>query len=216
MIGVPTPELVEKLIPLGGDRYELRVAGPNVIDGYYEDPERTAASFDDEGFFITGDAVRLVDPADHNRGVFFDGRLTEDFKLVTGTFVRAGVLRMHILPELAGLVQDVVVVGEGRGQVGLLVFPAPGRAAGLTDDGRGALAGPDYTAAIQAVLGRLAAHATGSSMRVARAIVCAEPPSVGEHEITPKGSINTKIVARRRAALIERLYDDADPAVIRV
>jgi len=217
MIGVPVPELRAKLLPLGGERYELRVAGPNVIEGYYEDPVRTAESFDDEGFFITGDAVRLVNPVDVSRGVTFDGRLTQDFKLVTGTFVRATNLRIDLLAELAGLVSDIVVVGEGRGAVGLLVFPAPAIwPGGIPDDGKGAVIDADYGAKIQAILGRLAAGATGSSMRIARAIVLAEPPSVGEGEITPKGSINTKTVVRRRAAMIERLYDDADPAIIKV
>jgi len=217
MIGVPAPGLRAKLLPLGGERFELRVTGPNVIDGYYEDPVRTAESFDEEGFFVTGDAVHLVNPEDPSRGLVFDGRLTEDFKLITGTFVHATMLRNRLLTALGPLVQDVVVVGEGRGQVGLIVFPAAARfPGGLTDDGAGALNDAGYSAELQAVLGHHAAKATGSSMRIARAIVCAAPPSVGDGEITPKGSINTKTVARRRAAMIERLYDDADPAVIKV
>ena len=217
MIGVPAPGLSAKLLPLGAGRYELRVKGPNVIDGYYEDPVRTAESFDDEGYFVTGDAVHFVDPDDPSRGLIFDGRLTEDFKLATGTFVRATTLRVRLLAALAGLVQDVVVVGEGRGEVGLLVFPSAGRfPGGPPDDGAGAVVDAGYAAELQAVLGRLAAQATGSSMRIARAIVLAAPPSVGEGEITPKGSINTRTVARRRAAMIDRLYDDADPAVVRV
>ena len=209
MVGVPVPGLTAKLIPLGGDRYELRVAGPNVIDGYFEDPERTAASFDEEGFFVTGDAVRFVDPADDPRGLAFDGRLTEDFKLITGTWVRASVLRVEALAALSGLVQDVVVVGEGRAEIGLLVFPTPGRCAGDADAGEAVLDAP-YAAELRAVLQELAAKATGSSMRIARAIVLAEPPSVGAGEITPKGSLNVRTVTARRAGLVERLYDDAD------
>jgi len=217
MVGVPVPGLTAKLIPLGGGRYELRVAGPNVIDGYFEDPGRSAASFDEEGFFLTGDAVRLVDPADDARGLFFDGRLTEDFKLTTGTWVRASVLRVETLAALSGLAQDIVVVGEGRAEIGLLVFPAPGRRAGhaSTDTG-GAVLDEAYAAQLRAVLDKRAAEATGSSMRIARALVLAEPPSVGAGEITPKGSLNVRTVAARRAGLVERLYDDADPAAIRL
>ena len=214
MVGVPVPELETKLIPCGEDRYELRVRGPNVIDGYFEDPDRTAESFDDEGFFVTGDAVRLVDPGDDSRGLLFDGRLTEDFKLTTGTWVRASVLRIEALAALSGLVQDIVVVGEGRSEIGLLVFPAPGRCAAA--DAGGAALDEAYTAELRAVLERLAAKATGSSMRIARAIVLAEPPSVGAGEITPKGSLNVRTVTARRAPLLERLYDDGDPAAIRL
>ncbi len=216
-VGVPVPELTAKLIPLGGHRYELRVTGPNVIDGYFEDPDRTAESFDDEGFFITGDAVRLVDPADDARGLLFDGRLTEDFKLTTGTWVRASVLRIEALAALSGLAQDIVVVGESRSEIGLLVFPAPGRCAGAaTTDVGGAVPDEAYTAQLRAALDSLAAKATGSSMRIARAMVLAEPASVGAGEITPKGSLNVRTVTTRRAGLVERLYDDGDPAVIRL
>ena len=215
-VGVPVPELTAKLIPLDGDRYELRVDGPNVIDGYFEDPERTAASFDGEGFFVTGDAVRFVDPRDDSRGLAFDGRLTEDFKLITGTWVRASVLRVEALAALSGLVQDVVVVGEGRAEVGLLVFPTPGRCRASAPDSDGAVRDEAYAAELRAVLEGLAAEATGSSMRIARAIVLADPPSVGAGEITPKGSLNVRTVTARRFGLVERLYDDADAAAIRL
>ena len=215
MVGVPVPGLTAKLIPLGGERYELRVAGPNVIDGYFEDPERTEASFDEDGFFVTGDAVRFVDAADDSRGLAFDGRLTEDFKLITGTWVRASVLRVETLAALSGLVQDVVVVGEGRAEIGLLVFPAPGRCTGDADAGEALLDEP-YAAELRAVLRELAAQATGSSMRIARAIVLAEPPSVGAGEITPKGSLNVRTVTRparrSRGASLRRRRRRRDPA----
>ena len=216
MVGVPVPEVVAKLIPLDGDRYELRVRGPNVIDGYFEDPDRTAASFDDEGFFVTGDAIRLVDPDDDARGLFFDGRLTEDFKLTTGTWVRASVLRIEAMAALSGLVQDIVVVGEGREEIGLLVFPSPDRSASASTDSDGAILDEAFAAELLAVLEGLAAQATGSSKRIARAIGLAEPPSVGAGEITPKGSLNVRTVTTRRAALVARLYDDRNPAAIRL
>lgn len=216
MIGVPVPELRAKLLPVGVNRFELRVAGPSIFGGYYDDPARTAESFDDEGFFVTGDAVRFADPADVSRGLVFDGRIGEDFKLMSGTWVRAGTLRLDLLPELARLVQDVVVVGEGRGEVGLLVFPAPGRWRDAPPGDGAAVIDPVYAAALRAVLADAAARATGSSMRIARAIVLAEPPSVADGEITAKGSLNTRAITARRAGMLARLYDDADPAVIRV
>ncbi len=217
MVGVPVPELEAKLIPRGDGRYELRVRGPNVIDGYFEDPERTAGSFDGEGYFLTGDALRFADPGDDARGVLFDGRLTEDFKLTTGTWVRASVLRVETPAALSTLVRDIVVVGEGRDEIGLLVFPPPERLpAGPAADAGGAWPDEAYTAQLRAVLGRLAAEATGSSMRIARAIVLAEPPSVADGEITPKGSLNVRAVVSRRTDIVARLYDDGDPAVIRL
>ncbi|RMF34677.1 MAG: feruloyl-CoA synthetase [Alphaproteobacteria bacterium] len=213
MIGVPVPGLEAKLIPLGEGRYELRVRGPNLFGGYLGDAGGSAESFDAEGFFITGDAVRLVDPADFSRGLIFDGRLGEDFKLITGTWVHASTLRLKALAALAGLVQDVVVVGEGRAEVGLLIFPPPGQTGHRS---RGAIVDETTAAALELALARLAETATGSSNRIARALILAEPPDIGAGEITAKGSLNTAAITRRRAALVDRLYDDADPAVIRI
>lgn len=213
MIGVPVPELDAKLIPVGDNRFELRVRGPNVIDSYFEEPERTAESFDDEGFFMTGDAVTLVDRRDPSRGVRFDGRLGEDFKLATGIWVRASTLRLEVLAELTGLVQDVVIVGDGRNEVGLLVFPPPMRGLKGAD---GVVIDTDYAAEIGRGLGQLAASATGSSNRITRALVLEEPPHVGDGEITAKGSLNVHTIVTRRASLVDRLYDDADPATITI
>ncbi|MEZ5810622.1 MAG: AMP-binding protein [Rhizobiaceae bacterium] len=213
MIGVPVPELEAKLIPVGDNRYELRVRGPNVIDCYYEDAKRSAESFDDEGFFMTGDAVTLVDPMDASRGVRFDGRIGEDFKLTTGIWVQASNLRLTVLAGLSGLAQDVVIVGEGRDEVGLLVFPPPAR--GLKGGG-GVVVDPHYASEIREVLVGMAKSATGSSNRIVRAIVLEEPPHVGDGEITAKGSLNVRTILTRRAAFVDRLYDDADTATIRI
>jgi feruloyl-CoA synthase len=215
VIGVPLPGVELKLIPDDDLRCEIRVKGPNVMPGYYEDPERTAAAFDDEGFFITGDAVRFVDPADPNQGLIFDGRVSEDFKLETGTWVQAGTLRMRALAELSGLAQDVVVCGHDRGEVGLFVFPTPGTATDGNTSG-GAITEPHLMAAIEERLRALNAHVTGSAKRITRALVLAEPPSVEGQEITDKGSLNVPKILARRAALLERLYDNEDPALIRV
>jgi feruloyl-CoA synthase len=215
VIGVPMPGVTVKLVPDDEMRCEIRVKGPNVMPGYHNDPERTAAAFDEEGFFITGDAVRFVDPADPARGLVFDGRVSEDFKLETGTWVQAGNLRMNALAELAGLAQDVVICGHDRGEVGLFVFPVPG----LAEQGnttRGAVTDPHLMARVEAALRSMNAHVTGSAKRITRAIVLAEPPSVRDQEITDKGSLNIRRILTRRADLLERLYDNEDPALIRV
>ena len=213
MIGVPMPELVVKLIPEQPGRYELRVSGPNVMPGYFEAPDKTAESFDGEGFLITGDAVQFVDESDIAKGVRFDGRISEDFKLMTGVWVHAAKLRLEALDALAGLVQDVVLTGADRPDLGLLIFPDPGL--GLAGQG-GAITDADYTARLTERLQALAAKATGSSGRIVRALVMVEPPSVGDGEITAKGSLNNRAILTRRADLLERLYDDADPSVLKL
>ncbi len=216
MIGVPVPGLEARLVPVGDNRYDLRVRGPNVIDGYFADPQKTATSFDEEGFFITGDAVRWVDPDDPSRGVLFDGRLTEDFKLVSGTWVQATTLRIRALGALQGLAQDLIVVGEGHNEIGLMIFPAAGKVSGAADLSGGCCVCPDFGRELQDRLHDIASKATGSSNRITRAVVLSEPPSVGDGEITAKGSLNVSAIVKRRAAQLARLYDDNDPAVVRV
>ena len=213
VIGVPLPGVEVKLIPDAEMRCELRVKGPNVTPGYLRDPARTAAAFDDEGFLITGDAVRFVDPDDPARGLVFDGRVAEDFKLATGTWVQAGRLRLEALDALRGLVQDLVVCGHDRGEIGLLIFPRPDRGGTVS---QGAVVDPALQARIETALARLAETATGASRRISRALILAEPPSLKDGEITDKGSLNPSRIAARRAALLERLYDNEDPALIRV
>lgn len=213
MVGIPVPELDVKLIPQGDNRFEVRVRGPNVFTGYFEDPDKTAEAFDDEGYFVTGDAMRFVNPEDPARGLRFDGRIGEDFKLATGIWVQASTLRLNVLSAMGGLVQDLVVVGEGHDEVGLLIFPPAERGLSGTD---GAIADADYAEALRSVLAELAKTATGSSNRIARALVLSEPPHVGDGEITAKGSLNVRTITLRRKALLDRLYDDADPAVIHI
>lgn len=215
VIGVPMPGVEIKLIPNDADRWELRVKGPNVMPGYFEDPVKTAEAFDDEGFLITGDAVRFVDADDASSGLVFDGRVSEDFKLATGTWVQAGVLRMTVLTALAGLAQDVVICGHDRGEVGLLIFPSPAWAKGAVPSD-GALLSSDMNAWIEEALRAMNVSASGASKRIDRAIVLAEPPSVEGQEITDKGSLNINKILTRRAALVERLYGKEDPALIRV
>ncbi|MDW4500053.1 feruloyl-CoA synthase [Sulfitobacter sp. D35] len=215
VIGVPLPGTEIRLIPDDDRRCELRVKGPNVMPGYFEDAGRTTEAFDADGFLRTGDAVRFVDPDDPERGLIFDGRVSEDFKLSTGTWVQAGTLRLEALEALRGLVQDVVICGQDRDAVGLFVFPRPGQAT-ETNSQKGAVVDARLQAAIAAPLREMAEASSGSARRISRAIILAEPPSLKDGEITDKGSLNVRRIVTRRAALLDRLYDEADPAVIRV
>lgn len=218
-IGVPMPAAKVKLVPADGGRYELRVAGPNIMIAYFEDPEKTAEAFDDEGYLVTGDAVVFLDPADMNKGVLFDGRLSEDFKLMSGTWVQSAKLRAQALTALGAMAQDVVVTGSGRAEIGLMIFANPDgmAAAGLSgrDDG-GALSGEALRGFLQGRLAKLAQSATGSSTRIVRALVLASPPSITDHEVTAKGNLNIRKVLDGRAALVDRLYDDSDPAIVKI
>ena len=211
IVGVPMTGVTIKAVPQGDGRLEIRVKGPNVFKGYLHDPGRTAEAFDEEGFFRSGDAMRFVDDGDISKGLRFDGRLTEDFKLMTGTWVRAATLRLELLGALKGLVQDIAITGEGRDEVGLLAFPAPGLA--HTPDTGAALLSDEAADEIRA---RLAPWASGgSATRIARVMVLADPPSMAEGEITAKGNLNFRRLLQTRAGLVDRLYSD-DPAVIRI
>jgi feruloyl-CoA synthase len=219
MIGLPAPGLELKLAPVGS-KLEARVRGPNVTPGYFGDDELTRAAFDDEGFYRLGDAMLFVDPADPRKGLVFDGRLAEDFKLSTGTWVSVGPLRTRILQQAAGYAQDVVIAGHDRGMVGALIFlnlVACRELAGLAADAPAAMIvqHPRVAEHFRRVLHELAGRSTGSSTFVARAMLMDEPPSLDAREITDKGSINQKSVLQHRAALVDELYaDQLSPRVI--
>lgn len=218
-IGVPLPEVTLKLIPDEDGRCELRLRGPNVLKGYYEDPEKTQEAFDDEGYLITNDAVKFVDPKDANEGLNFDGRISEDFKLMSGTWVRATNIRLDALKHFADIALDVVVTGHDRNELGLLVFPHPGSmydAVLSAGDTGGAFSSDAVRRLIETRLSALSKHAASSSTRVVRALMLATPPSMSEGELTAKGSINARKVLTLRKELLERLYDDNDPAVVRL
>jgi feruloyl-CoA synthase len=219
IVGVPMTGATIKLVPDADMRCEVRVKGLNVMQGYFGNPEKTAAAFDDEGFFLTGDAMRFVDPADPSRGMRFDGRLSEDFKLLTGTWVRAGQLRLDMLACLAPLAADLVVTGADRAEIAVLVFPNmaaldAGGFDGATDGG--ALTDRRLLAEIRRRLAERDREQSGSSVRVARAVVLAEPPSMADSEMTAKGNLNNDRVLDRRRALLDRLYAPNDPAVVRL
>jgi feruloyl-CoA synthase len=212
-IGVPIPGTELKLVP-SGDKLEVRVRGPNVTPGYWKAPELTAQAFDTEGFYLIGDAVTFADPARPELGLFFDGRVAEDFKLNSGTWVNVGNLRVAGIAALAPLVQDIVVTGHGGDEVRFLVFPniAACRAhAGLPDsvEVKDVIGHDKVCAGIAQGLAKLRAQSGNSSGHATRALLLAEPASVDGGEITDKGYINQRAVLTRRAGAVAALDDHA-------
>jgi feruloyl-CoA synthase len=194
-MGLPPPGQEMKLVPIAG-KLEARLKGPNITPGYWRQPALTAAAFDEEGYYRLGDAFIFADPDDPQKGLLFRGRIAEDFKLATGTWVHVGPLRARFIEHFAPLVRDVVLAGEGRGELGALIFLA-------------ANASPEE------LLSRLKTlESTGSSNRIARAIVLEEPPSLDAGELTDKGSINQRAVLSRRAAVVEELYFDSGKVLL--
>jgi feruloyl-CoA synthase len=216
-IGVPVPGMTLKLVEVG-DKTEVRYKGPNVTPGYWRSEEATREAFDEEGFLCTGDAVRWIDPHDLHRGLQFDGRIAEDFKLSTGTFVSVGPLRARIIVAGAPYVQDVVLTGLNMKEVGALIFPSPTcrSLSGLPADAPWAevLASPAVRERFHTLLGELAGQSTGSANRIARALLLAEPPSIDKGEVTDKGSINQRAVLKHRDALVQGLHDGSAPGIL--
>jgi feruloyl-CoA synthase len=212
-IGLPVPGVEAKLVwDEAAGKTEIRFRGPNVMPGYWRAPQQTAEVFDEEGFYRTGDAVRWIDEAEPQRGLRFDGRIAEDFKLATGTFVSVGPLRARIMREGDPCVWDAVITGLNRNEVGALIFPRLDdcrRLAGLpaTADAPQVLRHPAVQGFFQALLDRLQQGATGSASRVARLHVMHQPPSLDAGEVTDKGTINQRAVLTNRAALVERLHE---------
>ncbi len=221
-IGLPAPGLELKLVPDGagpGAKQEVRYRGPNVTPGYWRAPEQTAESFDAEGFYCSGDAARPMDPADPGKGFVFDGRIAEDFKLSTGTFVSVGPLRAKIIAAGDPMVQDVVIAGIDRGDIGILLFPrldACRAFAGLPANAPAHIVVGDakLRAFFQRLVDVLHSSGTGSATRVARALVLAESPSIDRGEITDKGSINQRAVLTHRDADVKRMYAGRDRDVL--
>jgi len=219
-IGVPVPGATVKLVP-NGWKLEIRVKGPQVTPGYFRDPERFRAALDEEGFYSTGDAVRLADPDDPDRGLVFDGRVSEDFKLTSGTWVHVGALRVKLIEALAPLVQDAVIAGHDRDAIGVLLFPdvaACGHAIGAGHDApRGEIvADPRLRSRIAEALRAHNREQRGAGSRtVESALLLTEPPSIDAGEITDKAYINQRAVLDRRRDLVESLFAPDAPAVIR-
>ena len=216
-LGLPGAGLHLKLVPMG-DKVEVRYKGPNVTPGYWRAPEANAESFDEEGFLKSGDAVVWRDPAQPNLGLRFNGRIAEDFKLATGTFVSVGPLRGRIIAAAAPYVQDAVITGLNMHEVGAMVFTTP-RVRELCDlPANAALADvlqhPQVLSYFQQLLNTLAAQATGSANRVARMILLSEPPSIDKGEVTDKGSINQRAVLKHRDVLVQALHQGSAPRVL--
>ena len=194
-MGVPPPGADMKLVPLDG-RYEARLKGPHITPGYWRQPELTAAAFDEEGYYRLGDAFVLADESNPNAGLLFRGRISEDFKLSTGTWVNVGPLRAKFIEHFAPLVRDVVIAGHQRSELGALVFPV-----GKVDLG-------ELRARLKSM------PSTGSSNCIARMLILDEPPSLDAGEMTDKGSINQRAVLMRRATLVEELYAGSSRVVV--
>jgi feruloyl-CoA synthase len=219
VIGLPAPGCELLMVPNGG-KLELRVRGPNITPGYWKRPDLTQDAFDAEGFYKIGDAGRFADPAAPERGIEFDGRIAEDFKLASGTWVHVGGLRVKAIAALAPVAQDIVVAGHDRGEIGFLVFPNVAGCRGLCPDLpadspiEALIADERVRAKLRAGLAALSKDGGGSSTYAGRALLLAEPPQIDANEITDKGYINQRAVLARRAALVEALYAPDGPADI--
>lgn len=216
-IGIPAKGLKMKLAPEGG-KMEVRFKGPSITPGYWEQPELTAQAFDEEGYYKMGDALRMAVPGDPAKGFIFDGRVAENFKLQTGTWVSVGSLRAKLVDALDGLARDAVITGENREELGALIVPFRPALERLVTDGtemsdEALFAAPEVRARLLSLLQKAASQASGSSTRIVRALVLAEPLALDAGEITDKGSVNQRAVLRNRADLVERLYSD-HPAIL--
>jgi feruloyl-CoA synthase len=200
VIGLPNPGCELKLVP-SADKLEVRVKGPNVTPGYFRRDDLTKAAFDEEGYYCIGDAMKFADPAAPEKGLVFDGRVAEDFKLSTGTWVHAGAIRVKLIAAGNPIIQDAVITGHDRNEIGALVFLSP------------AAKDVDVRARLVQALKELSKE-SGSSTHPTRLLVMSEPPQIDGNEITDKGYINQRAVLERRANLVERLYSNAPDVVV--
>jgi feruloyl-CoA synthase len=215
LVGLPVPGITLKLVP-NGAKLEVRVKGPTVTPGYLNDPKKTAEAFDEEGFYSLGDAAKFLDEAKPELGLVFDGRVTEDFKLSSGTWVSTGTLRADVVAACTPLVQDAVVCGLDKPYIALLAWPniaAARKLAGLPDDAapQDVISHPKVVEYLRIALQKHNKAGGGSSTRIARIHLMLEPPSIDGHEITDKGYVNQAATAARRANLVERLYQEPAP-----
>jgi len=202
VIGLPNPGCELKLVPSAG-KLEVRVKGPNVTPGYYRRDDLTEAAFDAEGYYCIGDAMKFADPAVPGKGLVFDGRVAEDFKLTTGTWVHVGAIRVKLIAAGNPLIQDAVITGHDRDEIGALVFLNPALAKDAVE----------VRSTLVQALKELAKDG-GSSRHPTRLLVMAEPPQIDANEITDKGYINQRAVLERRSALVEKLYSDSPDVVL--
>jgi feruloyl-CoA synthase len=216
LIGLPLPGITLKLVP-NGTKLEVRVKGPTVTPGYLKRADLTKAAFDDEGFYSLGDAAKFVDENDPEKGLVFDGRVTEDFKLDSGTWVSVGTLRAQAIAAASPLIQDCVVCGHDKPYVALLAWPniaAAKEISGTASTPQEIAACPNVKAYLRKQLAAHNASAGGSSGRIKRVILMTEPPSVDGHEITDKGYINQRATLDRRKSLVDRLFEAVPQAEV--
>ena len=209
-IGVPAPGVELKLVPADG-KLEARLRGPNITPGYWRRPDLTADAFDAQGFYKIGDTLGFVDRANPSLGLLFDGRIAEDFKLATGTWVAVGALRAQFIDHCAPYIRDAVIAGADRDDIAVLVFPDLDACRALCADAAQRSAAEivgdrAVRAKFQSLLEGFARRSTGSSNRICRAMLLSEPPSMDASEMTDKGSLNQRAVLERRADLVEELY----------
>jgi len=220
-VGLPAVGLDIKLVP-NAEKLEVRLKGPSITPGYWKQPDKTSESFDDEGYYLIGDALKFVDPDNIERGFLFDGRVCEDFKLSTGTWVHVAAIRTAIAQTFAPYVRDAVLTGLNEGYVGALIFAdftackklcpdLPANASELD-----IATHPAVQAHFQKCLNELATKSTGSSNFVARAILLESSPELDAHEVTDKGSINQRAVLTKRADKVAELYTDPSPARVMI
>ncbi len=220
VIGLPLPGVVLKMVP-NGEKFELRVKGPIVTPGYLNRPDLTAAAFDEDGFYKIGDTGAFADPADPGKGIVFNGRVAEDFKLSTGTWVHVGALRVGVLAAAAPVIQDALVTGQDREYIGILAWPNLQACREICQDRAGnrpveeLLHRQEIVDYLRQTLMTYNAIQQGSSARIGRIMLMAEPPSIDANEITDKGYINQRASLERRKALVERLYaEQPGPEVV--
>ena len=221
LVGLPFPGVQLKMVPTGEEgRYELRLKSVIVTPGYHKQPDLTAQMLDEEGFYKIGDAGRFVDAGDPSLGLIFDGRVVEDFKLMSGTFVLVGTLRTAAIAAASPVLQDAVVCGQDREYVGLLGFPNIAACRQLAADSEARLttaellAHPAVVETLKAGLAKMNAEGGGSSMQVRRVLLMTEPPSVDGNEMTDKGYINQRATLERRKALVEKLYAGGEGVIV--
>lgn len=215
-VGLPMPGHEVKLIP-NGDKLEIRMRGPNITPGYYKQDDLTEAAFDEEMFFRIGDAGKFEDENDPSKGIVFDGRVAENFKLLSGTWVHAGQLRLQAIAAASPVIQDAVVTGQDRDEIGLLIFPSIAGCQSVVGEDLTLEQIPANPTVHEHIRAGLAAHNAenpGSSTRVRRVLLMTEPPQIDAGEITDKGYINQRAVLTRRADLVERLYTGNDDDIV--